>query len=146
MPFDGDPKLYATVLPPIPVPADTPHGRLIQLRDFLAALPDSRFNMDYWCEDISAWDQADLMEETGGRPQCGTIACIGGWADVLAGVRRNEGTTVQTGERLGLDQWRAHDLFHPGPLQVPWGTIPVARAVRVLDHLIETGEVDWSIE
>jgi hypothetical protein len=75
---------------------------------------------------------------------CGTYACIAGWAifaqDGYINSSRNIHHYAQ--ELLGLDDDQANDLF------LNWGDIedPTPnQAIKVLKHLKETGEVDWSI-
>lgn len=89
---------------------------------------------------------------------CGTIACIAGTArvvrtGVIVHVLGSHFHWHQEADWLGLDHDDAHELFFaegfwngftaepPGGL----GGITPAQAVRVLRHLAQTGEVDWSV-
>lgn len=86
-------------------------------------------------------------------PSCGTPACFHGWAQTFYfnGERREP---AETAERLGIDLDRASELYamwiagaNPnhsgGDFQVHRATH--AQGMRVLDHLVSTGEVDWSV-
>jgi hypothetical protein len=99
-----------------------------KVRDHIAGLPPEQFAMDAWT--------------------CGTCACIGGWTArlflppdelwSLSGVRRALGITSEDAERLFF--WGG-----AGPTTVKWSDTTAGQAVRVLDHLMETGRVEWSI-
>ena len=56
--------------------------RITQLRDHLAQLHDSRFHISAWVEGGPEPDPNQLTA-TQIRHDCGTCACIGGWADAL---------------------------------------------------------------
>ena len=75
---------------------------------------------------------------------CGTAMCIGGWAFTLAtGRRGTEGDDFEPAvEWLGLDDYRAETLFYPNGME-GWNAT-ADHAIAVLEHLIATGEVDWS--
>ena len=75
---------------------------------------------------------------------CGTVACIAGWADkVLTGRDPDVHSSDYAQGLLGLSAEQAIDLFVPSD----WAknTITPAHAVAVLRNLAETGEVDWSV-
>lgn len=78
---------------------------------------------------------------------CTTVACIAGWAVC---VRHNLpadpysfGVLDDAREWLGLSWSKASSLFSPVGFDY-FATTP-AQAVRVLRHLAETGDVDWSV-
>lgn len=83
---------------------------------------------------------------------CGTVACIAGWACLIAlpGIANLEQFEEDTGEILedfaadflGLDWDKSGALFLPD--EPAWPDITPMQAVRVLRHLAKTGEVDWS--
>lgn len=90
---------------------------------------------------------------------CGTTACIAGWAASIAKEFTNGeqlysfhfGTSIRgTAARfLGLtDADIVYKLFTPDQTDLgkpsPY-TADSAKAVRVLRHLAATGEVDWSV-
>jgi len=102
-----------------------------KVRDVIAALPPAQFD----------------MRELGTKNECGTVACIAGWAcEVLGtGNDRDYGTTSVATEMFGITQGQAHELFWLGSAE-PGSKLWLAgpdHAVRVLDHLLATGEVDW---
>ena len=118
MPFDSEPAIEVTT-----------RDRLIRLRDFLAGLPKFQFNM-----------------ATYALNECGTPACIAGWAGRIFSTRI---TQAEGYEILGLNEEQAWDLFLPGNqlnlIGRFYNEITLGHAVKVLDHLIETGEVDWHV-
>lgn len=74
---------------------------------------------------------------------CGSVGCIGGWACKLF----NDGNVVGTEEvapLLGLSFETANTLFYP-PNRLDYSSITPAQAATVIRHLVETGEVDWTI-
>ena len=78
---------------------------------------------------------------------CGTSACIGGFAAILA-----NGGTMRVGrdyesegrEYLGLDPETAGNLFYPGATEYGYEA-SADDAIKVLEHLKATGEADWTI-
>jgi hypothetical protein len=109
--------------------------RVMRLRDFLKALPPEKFNMAEW----------------GAPAQCGTPACIGGWAErvILKACSLGDYGWGDVGAALGLDEEKAYALFFPYDVALSGGrtafraTIP--EAVAVLDHYLATGEIDWGV-
>lgn len=102
-------------------------SRLVRLRDFLATLPEERF-------DMRDWNQTD---------ECGSVCCIGGWTEHLfAGP--GELSEEAVAELIGLDYLEGQTLFYPANYDRAWDATP-AQAVRVLDHLLATGEVCWEV-
>jgi hypothetical protein len=97
---------------------------------------------------------------------CNTSACICGWAIVMLATqeeyinnRKNDGGAFAlAGDLLGLDYDQAEELFSPWDWQHLGGgaggskypdaysfrAATPAEAVKVLDHLMATGEVDWN--
>jgi hypothetical protein len=118
--------------------------RLTQLRDTIATLPPHRFKMNVWSSSLD--NGVDLWGEPNGVivHDCGTCACIGGWADALFLPENIKADTSpqHTGAMLGLSEEEANELFMPD--DVVWEKVTQADAVTVLTKLIETGEVDWS--
>lgn len=113
MPFDAQ------------VPAEvTARARMIRLRDFLAALPDERF--DYGIP--------VTFEE------CGTAFCIGGWARELFFRGLAYEDVHEIGRSVGLSEDQADELFYQAD-----GEVTRTRAVAVLDHFLATGEIDWTV-
>lgn len=131
-----------------------------KVRDHIAAHPD-RFNMGVYVG-VQGEDTRDIIDDLGPfteylDTQCGTVACIAGWAAHLSGqTHANTSEMLDNASRwLGLGPHSndsvAEDLFmarHPATQERRDGLlcdIPHTAAIKVLDHLIETGKVDWSI-
>ena len=116
--------------------------RITQLRDHLAQLPDSRFNINIWVKD-KASDNSDLLTAAQVRHNCGTCACIGGWADALFqpdDYRPMESLLDDTALLLGLTVEQVFRLTHP---QVDWNEVTREVAVEALTILLETGEINY---
>lgn len=116
-----------------------------------AAKPDAKpsigFNMESFVNEAASEFEPD---QTG--HQCGTTACIAGWAMHLSGddLSRVEYLTsngcIRRGAAiLGLDFDDADDLFTVCDDSLSLEEITPSQAVSVLRHLAETGDVDWSI-
>lgn len=129
-----------------------------RVRDQIAADP-TRFNM------------AELVDlETQDVPrinECGTAACIAGWAASLAGWKAPErdnpfdtyrSLVATASDFLGLgpvtewdfstpaDNQAAAELFFIGSAEdVYLEDITAEQAIATLDRLIETGEVQWML-
>lgn len=101
------------------------------------SIPDLGFNMSLWI------DRKPGPEDDRSGHNCGTTACIAGWAVAVmnGGVIPEVGVPIQDDAEkyFGLNWTDGEDLF------VNWvGKSPTpAEAVIVLRHLAETGEVDW---
>jgi hypothetical protein len=101
-----------------------------KVRDHLAQLPAEKFSM-------RTFDSV---------ANCGTIACIAGWAKHLLNPSAVHAETAAI-NALGLTKEQAYELFWLGDRLGPdplWDAGP-QQAVSVLDHLIATGEVDWTV-
>lgn len=112
-----------------------------KVRDVIASLPRGRFNMGDWVSNL------DLTPKQLAHT-CGTAACIAGWTLAVKspGSRKRYWDSVDNieevaGRYLGLSLDEAKRLFIPPGLSIWKYTQP--HAVRVLDHLLATGEVDW---
>lgn len=126
---------------------DEARANIKLVRDTIEALDPSRF-------DMSQWNTAFVIsEKIGGLVhECGSCGCIGGWTEALFLSDRVElPSEEETRGLLGLDYDEGSDLFYPPREQIPewvdseWKNILPRHAVQVLDHLLETGKVDWSI-
>jgi len=80
--------------------------RLTILRDHLASLPDERVDMAVYVRDL-ANPTAPLLPVSR-LTECGTAACIAGWAAHLFG-----GEPDSAQRTLELDRGQANDLFCP---------------------------------
>ena len=102
------------------------------------------FNMKQWIKPVRGKGfPATQQEIEEFENACGTACCIGGWAQLMHikdGYKRH----INSAEAyLGLDHEIAHELFYPTD---PYIYLKDPKlAAKVLRHLVETGEVDWSI-
>ena len=135
MPFDSEPAAEVTA-----------RDRMVRLRDFLAVLPATRFNMRYL---VSRGGQAECADPL---TDCGTAACIAGYALAMFFDNTDDAGAVQVADCLGLTREQGDVLFlphyHGGP---PASEYTVEWAVRTLDHYLATldatgvGIIDWSV-
>jgi hypothetical protein len=102
----------------------------------------THFKMDEWKTD------GDLLHD------CGTVACLGGWSNVLSGHLGKEGAGAWNNDDvaaawLGITKTQANQLFYmDGPDQRANFDCaePDARVIaadRVLKVLRDEGRVDW---
>lgn len=123
----------------------TPENRanIIKVRDAILAADRRNFDMRCWSEPSPHG--------------CGTCACIGGWA-VLTLFPKDDWRRLNSaageeeiGRLLGLSHVETDNLFFP--INLPeeiyygggWSIITQKNAAEVLNHLLETGEVDWKV-
>lgn len=102
------------------------------------------FNMEDFVTDTSG--------DRSGR-HCGTVACIAGHAHILKTKEDPKtcffaaGRIVESGkEYLKLSYEDAEELFYANALQEDGQSlddITPEQAIRTLEHLRDTGEVDW---
>jgi hypothetical protein len=126
---------------------DDPRERLKFVRDFIASIPEDNFNMITWGD--TAQEFRDRIAARGydlqrGKHPCGTVACIGGWTEKLWQLN-SAPNVLAPSKLLGLTAELGQELFYPQGAKAAWYDITNAQAVQVLDHLLDTGEVDWSI-
>ncbi len=128
----------------------SPKGRIRYLRDFLAALPDERFNIASYFSRISSrgrrafttWKTpSDAVSQHG----CKTAACVAGWAGVILAPGVQHGLEERVGELLGLDWFDQAHLFRPAGYDYRPRRYTRAAAVKVLDIYLETGWIDWEL-
>lgn len=143
MPFDST-DFQAEIA--APVSAETLNrANIKRVRDVIAALDASRFDMSVFASDGENEIPTSRLEHN-----CNTAACIGGWT---AATFRWRGCASEAQDfaaaQLGLTEDQERALFMPNRFDqgISWGgdDITQAEAVMVLDRLIETGEVDWSV-
>jgi hypothetical protein len=112
-----------------------PRARLEYLRDFLRTLPEGRFDMG----------DPGSCDFTRARGECGSPACIGGWARVLFG-KYGDVTSVVHGA-FDLSWSVASSITYPDAIMADgrcaFKASP-AQAADMITHLLRTGEVDWS--
>lgn len=112
-----------------------------KLIETLRTIKPARFNMSAWAVDGEEWPvkPADLLANRG---PCGTCGCIGGWANAVFETERGPELAAAA---LGLSEDDSEALFYPrGVSPDIWERITRRQAIRVLEHLRDTGEVDWS--
>lgn len=144
--------------------------------ELLKAMPNSKFQMDTWLDrpDEDQFDENgeqkpdQIFEPDQVIHNCGTVGCIGGWASVI--MRQEKGVKLRwlgfskyfapnvsdddpvefheenVAEWLGISVWTAHRLFYAegGPRMM--NEVKKDHAIKVLEHLIKTGEVRWGEE
>ena len=109
------------------------------------------FNMAYWMRTPTM-----ANEDHSHKHGCGTLACIGGWANV---VRYGFTTAGQYDENdamdfLGLTDLEGIMLFYceleerdadDAAESLPMSFVTQEEALLVLNHLYDTGEINWSL-
>jgi hypothetical protein len=138
-----------------------------KVRDHIKALDATRFAMENYFgirtspkvrSPASQLNLGDLANNTNAsiiEGSCNTCACIAGHTLVVlepnARTPRDEtGITARAAKLLGLSKTKAGRLFIPDFCDnwfienTVMENVTRKQAVRVLNHLIETGEVDWS--
>jgi hypothetical protein len=115
-----------------------------KVRDHIASLPPERFDVSRFFGLGSDELPEDAETAKAGQfvTNCGTTACVGGWTlAVLDPEHSIFGAPVRAAELLGIDRSEARELFYGGICV----SAEQRQAVAVLDHLLATGEVDWSV-
>lgn len=112
-----------------------PKDRLAFLRDFLRTVPEDNFNMSEWRGTIADAAVPEERQKTGAV--CGTVACIGGWTELVFNINRK---AVKT---LGLTEEEAERLFYPEVGQLCWDELTNEQAAQVIDYFLSTGLIDW---
>lgn len=103
----------------------------------------NHFNMSVWLDNGKSYPP--LPSEIN---KCGTVACIGGWCNVLQYEENPDKfyaadyQALEETDWLGLDDDSAHALFYSS---VSFGITDPLDVIPVLEHLRDTGEVDWSL-
>ena len=142
MPFDSTDYIAPVrLLDRDPKTITEPRERLMYLRDFLRELPAERFRISSFFSSPSKTAEESVRE-------CGTTACLAGWCLVVFSPNGSAfigaGVPEQASDILGLDVDQKASLFWPpGYIGNRIPRTPT-QAANVLDHLIQTGEVDWS--
>lgn len=111
-----------------------------RVRNVIAGLPAKRFDMGLWAGERDGESHVAARRL---RHDCGTCGCLGGWTNATFGTPKHAMGIESASAKLGLDEGQAQALFFPQGAGCAWREITTAHAVRVLDHLLETGEVDW---
>lgn len=113
--------------------------RILQLADFIEKLSPERFDISLW---IKAPDRFLTNQQL--IHDCGTCACIGGWAQMLFNDPYEDSIShsQHAFELLGLTELQADKLFCPPNYSEP-SLYPQDRVVRTLRRLAKTGEILW---
>ena len=137
-------------------------GRLHEFAGIIESLPEGQFDMGLWGEGTAEEAIAHIHTHAA-VPECGTPACIAGWAAVLYAGDADEESIDNLGAAyrihdagagaLGLvgastrppegPRTMADELFTPQTLRL--SAVTQHDAARVLRHLADTGRVDWSV-
>lgn len=132
-----------------------------RVRDAISGADPRKFNMGIWLgpyrADPGGRGVVDVyFVESGEKqhtdPECGTAACIAGWATAMR--RQDEKkkldfdlSPAHAQEWFGLDNGEAYKLFYgqgiTGARANRLSEISQEEGVAVLDILLETGKVDW---
>lgn len=147
-------------------------ANILKIRSQILASPQA-FSMSDFIDDSEVVEAAedaeleltghDVVEMLVKEPDCGTTACIAGWAITLAHHGDPEAYPVFRGMRasgyvragmdyMKLDPWSALELFfaakcnEDGETVTQWALdeISAEEAAEALRHLADTGVVDWS--
>lgn len=77
------------------------------------------------------------MTDWGSCAHCGTVACIGGTAELVGGLVHDE-LRIRSDKNSNL-----HDLFYPPTDEDKWYLITPAQAARALRSYLTTGDARW---
>lgn len=95
------------------------------------------------------FNMADFYSDIGYRDRtkhsCGTIACIAGWVSLMddPSVRGGREMDSRAKDILGISSEDAAELFGYYVSSGELGNFSSERAVSVIRHYAETGDVDW---
>ena len=96
---------------------------LARLRDFIGQLPAEAFDMTLW--------------DNGFMAKCGSVGCIGGWAEFLF-----KQDPEVPGNVLGLSERQGKSLFYPESVR-SWSRITQRQAMVAIDNVIACGWPKW---
>lgn len=136
--------------------------RLQKVIDAIKSVKDGDplgFNMDMWIG-LADPDFPEHCDKTG--HECGSVACIAGWAhslsqpEVKLGELLEGDSEVEGRKWLDLNHEEAQRLFLGGvgkyddgwdnfEALVELGLVTQADALKVLEHTVATGDIDWTI-
>jgi hypothetical protein len=115
--------------------------RIQQLRDHIASLPPKRIDLAGFLNGLHPDDSLGAAAE-----ECGSVACVGGWACILFRPNRK-----RRGFDFAHEGARALGLLHPNFISItalrlfaggPRGRAGKKEALRRLDELLETGMIE----
>lgn len=122
------------------------------------------FNMSDWVDNLDEEDAADFAV-TQTKKTCGTVACIGGTVEFLKyGGNKDEKFIAEFIGYTEAFEWLVEGIdlveeYEPDQLFEPMNEnanfcahnpkdpsfVTREKAIRVLEHLRDTGELDWSV-
>lgn len=111
--------------------------------------PHEVLGIDEWELEALRWVRGGLnsgaippeefdMGATAHRRECGTVGCLGAHMALHAGMSFEKASSYVRSVKGPLKQ-----LFFPHDKAIGWYASP-KQAVEVVDHFLETGEVDWN--
>lgn len=116
------------------------------------SLTEPRERLEYLRELIAGGAALDMNEPSPSK--CGSPSCLYGWSRSVFSSGRYM-SPADVGAMLGLTLQNTRDLFCMSVTGTraryhEWGDVDPfratnAQAANVLDHLLQTGEVDWSV-
>lgn len=118
------------------------------------SVPGLAFNMNYTYREGVGYTPSPDQDRMVVEGSCGSCACFIGWTNLTIqddGPSLGFGDPASAARKLGFeydddDEGKALTstrLFYP-PVHT-WSHVTPEQGVRVLRHLAETGEVDWSV-
>jgi len=122
--------------------------RILELADHIEKVEAKRFNMARWIGTLGdTTPHLPTLVEV--RHDCNTVACIGGWTDLLFAKSQSQPWVNLPGNSaemlLGLTEDEANALFCPPNYSRSNNPYTQAEAVWTLRNLAETGEVKWRV-
>lgn len=117
--------------------------RILELADFLEGLAANRFDM---CVVISGIARHRSTLSVAEHLECGSRACIAGWAVERFAPGTPVGTTQvmdRAAQLLELDAQTWRELFLPSVNRFVVEDFTTLQAADVLRNLAETGRVEW---
>lgn len=102
--------------------------------------------------EMSGWFETGEGTEDWEGTDCGSVACIAGWAVKIAHPEdptylntMAEGLILSEGKQaLGLDSLQGAELFAPDDFNLP--TVTPSHAVAVIRDFVKTEEIDWTLD
>lgn len=112
------------------------HDALVKLIDYLPTLENAPHT--WKAPDGNAF----CMSEAGEKWECGTVACIGGWAYIISKVDNRV-------SRANRYVWRNEvgplaPLYFPHVIGSDWTGITVDIAVQAIKNFLNTGDPKWT--
>jgi hypothetical protein len=116
----------------------------MMLIETLKAIPPEKFNMRYYLYERGSGEMADLCNidpDNFVSHDCGTTACIAGWASLLSGEKEGMPWNVAR-DWLDIDFNEATWLFHGKFSNELMEDIPLPKAIEALEYVLSGKSVD----